>query len=280
MSETGRLVKHIAARHFNPGSWSSRYSTWISRARKGIPPAWHKFMLALKTFPWEKPQNESKMLATKDWQLIDVSGDASSKIRREKLCFANGIRELMYLRMRRLRVFISSECLKNELRILLGYCIIVFSTLRQISIIFGSVVGDNARFNRISSVANLSRSWTFDSVPFASEPMMIATFSRRCRGLLSLCNKDIKRGTNPCSIMKRFCLFEPMIRFLIFVVASKHSTSSSENKLSKYARKLSTSYKTEKHLSDLLFMWFSHSDWKSADFPPRDSGRLCYQCEW
>lgn len=54
------------------------YSTWMSRAKNGMPPAWHKFMLALNTLPCEKPQNESKMLATKDWQLIDVSGDASS----------------------------------------------------------------------------------------------------------------------------------------------------------------------------------------------------------
>lgn len=149
------------------------------------------------------------------------------------------------LRMRRDRVLMSSECWKNELRILLGYCMIVLRTLKQISTIFGSVVGDSVRFRRTSSVPNLSRSWTFDSVPFAKDPMMIATFNLRWRGLLSFCNKAISLGTKPCSMMNRFCLLLPMIRFLIFVVASKHSASSSENRLSKYDLKLSTSYKIE-----------------------------------
>lgn len=57
-------------------------------------------------------------------------------------------------------------------------------------------------------------------VPLANEPTIVATFSLRCRGLFSFWSSAINRGTNPCSMMNRFCLFEPMMRFLICVVAS------------------------------------------------------------
>lgn len=135
----------------------------------------------------------------------------------------------------------SSECWKKELRILLGYCIIVRRTDKLISIIFGFVDGAKARFKRISSVPYLSRSCTFDSVPLASDPIMIATFILNSNGFLSFCNKAKSRGTSPCSMKNLFCLLLPMIKFLIFVVASKHDSSSSEYRLSKYERKLSTS---------------------------------------
>lgn len=138
-------------------------------------------------------------------------------------------------------MLMSSECWKNEFRILLGYCMIVFNTLKQISIILGSVDGERVRFRRTSSVPKRSRSWTFRSVPLESDPMMIATLSRRCNGLLSFCNNDISLGTNPCSMKYRFCLLLPIIRFLILFVDSKHSNSSSENKLSTYGLQLSTS---------------------------------------
>lgn len=236
MSLTGRLVKHIEAKHLSPGNWSSKYmSCWINRARKGIPPAWHKFMLALITLPCENPQNESNMLATKDWQLMDVSGDASS----EKKCYGNMFRisewvhQSLSLRMRRDNVLMSSECWKKEFRILLGYCMIVFRTLKEISTIRGSVACESVSFKRTSSVPNLSKSWTLLSVPFARDPIIIATFSRRLIGFLSFWSRAISRGTNPLSIINRFCLFDPIIRFFILFVASKHSSSSSENKLSR-----------------------------------------------
>ena len=83
MSDTARFVKHIDAKHLKPGNWSSSYSDWISRARNGIPPACVKFKLEFKIFPCD--ENESNILATNDWQLIDVSADASSKILKRKI---------------------------------------------------------------------------------------------------------------------------------------------------------------------------------------------------
>lgn len=137
----------------------------------------------------------------------------------------------------------SSEYWKKDERTLFGYCMMVFKTLRQISIIFGSVVDDNAILSKISSVPYLSRSWTRSSVPFANELIMMRTFRRRYSGFVSFCSNASKRGTTPCWIINFFCLLEPITRFLILFVASKHSSLFSENKLSKYERKLSISYK-------------------------------------
>jgi hypothetical protein len=144
------------------------------------------------------------------------------------------------------RVLMSSEYWKKDERTLFGYCMIVLRTLKHISIIFGSVDDDSAKFKRISSVPYLSRSCTRSSVPFANEFIIIKTLRRKYNGLLSSWISDNKRGTTPCCMMNFFCLLDPITRFLILFVASKHASSFSENKLSKYDRKLSTSYKKKK----------------------------------
>lgn len=147
-----------------------------------------------------------------------------------------------YLRMSLESVRMSSEYWKNEFRILFGCCMHVFKTLRHSSIIFGSEVGDNARLRRISVLPNLSKSCTFASVPLASEPIMMSVLIRRYSGLSSFCSIEMSRGTTPCWMRNFFCLLDPITRFFILFVASKHFSSFSENRSNIHDRKLSTSY--------------------------------------
>lgn len=71
MSDTYLLVKHMAAKHFSPGSWSIAYRSVISRAINGIALALHNIFWSFEFW-----QMGTKIFATHAWHWSVLSSDA------------------------------------------------------------------------------------------------------------------------------------------------------------------------------------------------------------
>lgn len=88
----------------------------------------------------------------------------------------------------------------------------------------------------------------------------------------------MRRGRYPCSIMYRFCLLLPIIRFLTLFVQSKRSLLFSENKFSRNDLNVSTSCNWERaQIRNLTLVRFysrflSAKEENARNFPPP---RLC-----
>lgn len=71
MSETARLVKHIAAKHLRAGIWRMVYLVVIKRANNGITPVWQNIFWSFAFW-----HIGIKIFATHAWHCTEFSSDA------------------------------------------------------------------------------------------------------------------------------------------------------------------------------------------------------------